>query len=210
MQRQPQTVIDALLPLPVKIGTTAVCPVTLGGALLLDRLHSPFSAGGEYNALDVFVAGYVLSREYTVAALEHSEGKLVANAQAWADTNKVDVDTLAGAIKGLMAAAFDPWAETKMQQDPGGMMVQGGDVGNGLGEVLTMLSQMCEWNHWTMEYVLTRPLSMLFALHVAHRINRGEDWMEPSYQQREADFDGMREGLEQLLVAAQQHAQQHG
>lgn len=203
MQRQPVTVIDALLPVPVTIGAARMYPVTLGALLLLDRLQSPFSEGGDYNSLDAIVAGYILSRrDYTEAVIEHAGGVLLDNAKEWAIINMVNAETAAGVVKGLLAQAHNSWADTKPPTDPGRITVESGDYDNGMGDALTILSQMCEWHKgWTVEYVLTRPLSVLFALHVAHRINKGHDWLEPTYKHRDADFDGLRETLEKMVGA---------
>ena len=197
MQAQPRIVALALLPSPVQVGRGRLRPVTIGGMTVLHGIQSPFVEGEEEpTALEAFVAGYILSKPHAEIVAEHQDGKLGDNALTWAKRNKVDCDQLRVAIYNIIREGFSSAANTEFPTGDKFTIVEDvvGDDGNGLGYLLTLVQTLCKNYHWTLEYVMDRPLITAFALTTAGRISEGAEWREFNYFERDRE-DEIRQHL---------------
>jgi hypothetical protein len=186
-----------LLPVPARAGTAQLRPLTFGGALLLDRLQSPLTVGGEATDDDVIVAGYLLTLPYRLAAAEHCDGVLERNAKQWAEDTEQRVSDLEAVVVGLLIEAQQPAADTRFPLPQG--VIEEETVsqhGNGLGFVLTATDLLCGDYGWSLDEVLEMPVATAWALIVARRINNGAKWREPNYYERELDFEAIRKQID--------------
>jgi hypothetical protein len=183
--------------MPMKVGKTRFRPATLGGILLLDKLQSPLlETDEESSALDCFVAAYILGHDYREVAVVHAEGELQQVALAWCQENW-DKDTdLEPCIRECLGMAFETLAKTKWPDSA--QTTEVSLFGNGLGYVITTVDLLCNHYGWTVEHVLAMPAAMAFAMLTARKINTGAQWSEPSYLEREQDFDALGEYLDKM------------
>ena len=202
MQTQPKAVLAALLPSPVRIGGGRLLPVTLGGLAMLHCIQSPFVDEGEPSKLEVYAAGYILSKPWVDIAAEYQKGVMGDNALIWAEGNKICLDELCEAISIVIKNGFASAAKTKFpSSDDDVVQMIASPFGNGLGYLLTIIETLMFNYKWTVEYTLSQPVATAFVLITAHRINEGADWdSEPSYAEREIDTDGIKKYLENMKL----------
>ena len=201
MQAQPKTVLAALLPSPVRVGGGRLLPVTLGGAAMLHCIKSPFVDEGEPSKLEVFTAGYILSKPWDKIVSEHQDGVLGENALNWSKKNKIDLDDLCHAVAAVIRSGFASAAKTRFPVEKEEQIVQvvPSPFGNGLGYLMTMVETLMFNYKWTMKETLRLPLTTAFALITSRRINEGAEFDgEPSYMERDNDFDGIKAYLDNM------------
>jgi hypothetical protein len=63
--------------------------------------------------------------------------------------------------------------------------VIGGQNGNGLGWLLTLVDSLCSAYGWTLAEVWRTPLATALVLLTARRLANGAEWAEPDYYERE-------------------------
>lgn len=165
--------------------------------LMLNRIESPLFGDKTITELDVYVAGYVMSLDFADAVRQHCDGLLADKAMQWADNGAAGAVEMYKVIQGLLVEGFKSAASTRWPSFGGGtMQTDTGEHGNGMGWVLTTIDCLCADYGWTIEYVMNLPMATAFALLTARKINQGAEWTEPSFYERDQDFDGIKKFIE--------------
>ena len=198
MERTPDIVSRALQPLPNQCGTVTLLPLTIGHALLLDRLATGALQRNGLAGLPLLRAVFILSRpsaatetllEGGIAALEAAETDYAATLTG------LDEPTLSRWLFAHVLAAFEAEAEVIFAED-GEVELIAGD-GNGLGGILNLASAVVEMqlvrSH---RELLATPVSVAIVLTTAGAIRRGATWADPTYVDRQERTDEKERGAD--------------
>ena len=191
MDRTPSIVRRALLPMPLRIGDKVrLLPVTIGHALLLHELCSPFVLAKSKAAIangEIFRAIFILAHPgaVTEALLAGDVGALDdAVAKFSIDLPEIPDAAFAAVVRHHINAAFESFAKTEFPQREGATIHITGPDGNGLGVMLNLVGHLIEMGH---EPDLARlkniPVITAFALSISNSIRAGAEWDDPSYAQ---------------------------